>query len=635
MNRSHGWLVLVIVVLLLSACAPSAPPAPAPTAAPAAAAPKAAAPAPAQPTAKAIVTTPTPGTTGGPAVVDDGRWTRIQASGKLLVGTSSGSTPFARYEADFHLNGFDVALAREIGRRLSLQVQVLDFAAEGLPDALQTGQIDVGISSLAASLTGTVPVELTRPYFISNAAVLARQNVGLDTVRTLADLTRRRIGVQQGTRFETWARDNLVAAGQISAADLLVYRDIELAVSDLTAGRSDALLLDSTQARGFASRGGLTLAGDKMEQNQRAIAVPAGSIRLREEIDRVLTQANQDGTLDQLAGQYLGPESADLLPRSASGPVDRSRSPVSSTDCLDGAAWVADLTFAHNAMQSPPTLLPGQAFVKEFRLRNTGSCAWEPGYALSYALGSSPQAQMSGKSVVLQGAVPPGAESDIPLTLVAPATPGLYRGAWEMRDKRGVAFGERISVGIAVQQAPTPAPSPVPTVPVGSLIADHTRIKPGECVTVAWNIQNIQAVYFNPEGQPWEQHPTTGEESRQLCPSTTTTYELRLVRVNGSSEVRRVTIIVDAGADAPIQIGLTTAPESQIRRGECVDLTWKVQGKADRVRILRDESVLWDSAPQLGNLRDCPSGTSSVLYAVVAAGPAETVQTQRILKITQ
>jgi hypothetical protein len=152
---------------------------------------------------------------------------------------------------------------------------------------------------------------------------------------------------------------------------------------------------------------------------------------------------------------------------------------------------------------------------------------------------------------------------------------------------------------------------------------------------VAWNIQKIREVYFYAEGQTPEQYAATGEESRSLCPATTTTYELRLVHLDGSLEIRRVTVTVDANAEVPIQIGLTTVPESQVRRGECVELSWEVKGTVDRVRILRGNFVLWEGAPQAGNLRDCPSGTGDALYAVTAIGPRETVQTQRILKIVQ
>jgi ABC-type amino acid transport substrate-binding protein len=547
--------------------------------------------------------------------------------------------PFAQQSPGSGLDGFDVALAREVGRRLNLQVQVVDLAAEGLQDAMQLGQVDIGVATLAASLAGIGPAESTRPYYVSEAAVLVRQNGGIDTVRAEVDLAGRRVGVQQGTLFEAWARDNLVASGQVPATDLLVYRDIEQAVTDLVAGRSAAIVLDSAQARHFAAKGGLKVAGQGLERSPSVVVVQAGSSRLRDEIDRVLAEMSQDGTMNRLAGQYLGPGSAELLTVSTPGPVGGPLPTAAAAGCRDGMAWVADLTYADDGMKSPPALQPGQAFVKTFRLRNTGTCVWEPGYTLTYIQGGSPMAQMGGNPVQFQSLVPAGAEDDLSLALVAPEAPGLYVGTWEMRNKSGVAFGERLSVGIAVPGTPMPAatptlaPSPAPTVPLGSFTVDRTRIKPGECATVAWNIHNIREVYFYAEGQTPEEHSATGEESRSLCPASTTTYELRLVHQDGSLEVRRSTITVDENTEAPIQIELTTMPESQVRSGECVELSWVIKGTVDQVRIVRDDFILWQGAPQAGNLRDCPSDTGDVLYAVAAIGPRETVQTQRVMKI--
>lgn len=645
MSRTPIWPVLILVSLFAASCSPAPaaaprPPAaePAATAAPAAAA----APSPAvvekvvketvvveKEIARVVITTPTRGAPVGSTPVDDPRWARIRAAGQLVVGASSGSKPFAYYGTGAGLDGFDPALAAEIGRRLGLRAVTVDFAPEGMAGALQAGQIDMALASLAASLTDTSVVMGTRPYFTSNLAVLAREGGGPGTVRAPGDLAGRTIGVQQGTLFETWVRDELVAPGRIAAADLLLYRDVEQAAADLAAGRTDAVVLDGMQARSLAG-GGLIIAGERLDPSVRSAAVAAGSTRLRDEIDRALAGMEQDGALARLASQYLGP--VDFLPFPAPGAPEPSRSPVAPAGCLPGMAKVANLT---SPGEAPLALQPGQRFAVTFRLRNTGSCAWGSDFALAYALGSSPAAPMGVQGIPLRAAVAPGAESEVTFSLVAPAAAGSYLGVWEMRDARGAAFGERIAVRVAVQEPPAPAPSAVPTLPPGSFTADHTRIKPGECVTLAWNIRDIQAIYFYTAGEPWEQHPAVGQETRRLCPGATTTYELRLIQLNGSAEVRPVTIVVDAGAEVALQVALVTAPESQVRAGECVNLSWEVQGRAERVRVMRDDAMLWDSAPQLGNLRDCPAGTGTILYAVIAANTSETVQTQRALKIVQ
>jgi heat shock protein HslJ len=68
-------------------------------------------------------------------------------------------------------------------------------------------------------------------------------------------------------------------------------------------------------------------------------------------------------------------------------------------------------------------------------------------------------------------------------------------------------------------------------------------------------VQNIQAVWVYPQGEQFERFPRTGQGSEQVCPTTTTTYEMRVLQRDGSVIFRQVTINV-AGPTATA----TTAP---------------------------------------------------------------------------
>jgi len=77
-----------------------------------------------------------------------GDWERIQATGVLTIGTSAFSPPFAFYDPAFEIDGFDVALMQAVADKLGLELAVVDYAFEGLPAALQLGNID----AIAAAL---------------------------------------------------------------------------------------------------------------------------------------------------------------------------------------------------------------------------------------------------------------------------------------------------------------------------------------------------------------------------------------------------------------------------------------------------------------------------------------------------
>ncbi|HFE66842.1 MAG TPA: META domain-containing protein [Chloroflexi bacterium] len=93
---------------------------------------------------------------------------------------------------------------------------------------------------------------------------------------------------------------------------------------------------------------------------------------------------------------------------------------------------------------------------------------------------------------------------------------------------------------------PTATPTPLPTaVPSINFWADRTTINQGECTAIRWDVKNIQAVWVYPQGANYLDFPVTGQGGQQICPNTTTTYEMKVQKTDGSFETRQVTITVN------------------------------------------------------------------------------------------
>ncbi|MEO8083940.1 MAG: hypothetical protein ABI780_08965 [Ardenticatenales bacterium] len=95
--------------------------------------------------------------------------------------------------------------------------------------------------------------------------------------------------------------------------------------------------------------------------------------------------------------------------------------------------------------------------------------------------------------------------------------------------------------------SPTPLFTPTPTATVAVNIkfdADKTRITAGECVNFSWEVDNIDAVYFNGK-------PATGHGSSKECPATSATYTLRVVLKGGGEEKRSLEIKVSPAKATP------------------------------------------------------------------------------------
>ncbi len=124
--------------------------------------------------------------------------------------------------------------------------------------------------------------------------------------------------------------------------------------------------------------------------------------------------------------------------------------------CILGEQFIADVSIPDGTM-----LAPGSAFVKTWRVKNTGTCTWE-NYKLIFAVGE----QMSGPSSVGVNTTLPGATVDVSVNLIAPTTPGEHKGGWRFQATNASVFGSLtviINVAAPATATPTATAAPVNT----------------------------------------------------------------------------------------------------------------------------------------------------------------------------
>lgn len=575
-------------------------------------------------------------------IAGDNSWQQVQQRGRLIVGTSLDYPPFSYRNDQFQPDGFDVALIREIASRLGLAVEFRDMAFDGLGGALALHQIDTAIAAISVTPEREAVVDFTNIYFVSEDGVLAQAGSAITSVQSPQQMAGLRLGVQRGSVYESWAQDNLISTGLTPPSNLFLYETADAAVRDLTQNRLDLVMLDLQPAQTAVSLAGVRLVGQGINQQRLAIAVPNGAEALRLELNRALTQLQNEGRVAQLIQQYIGtppdqiitppaPTATPVVPPTATPVPIVSPTPV---PCINGMRYVADLNYDDNNMTSPPPVPPGQPFSKGWRIQNSGTCTWNSSYQLVFVSGNVPGASMGGQPTPIQGQVAPGQTTDIFVNLVAPLQPGVYQGIWQMRDAQGVPFGDRIWVGITVPAPPTSTPPPTPTLsPNIQFTVNSTNIQQGQCVTFSWGVQGSTAVYFYAQGQDWRNQPVPAQGTRQECPQVTTTYLLRVVWPNGTVEERQIRINVTPTPNAPT-INQFVASPAQIVLGSCINLQWNVSGSVTRITVSGNGTVLWDGAPSVGNIQDCPAVIGNVQYSLQAQGPGGTNQAQDYVNVT-
>ena len=80
---------------------------------------------------------------------------------------------------------------------------------------------------------------------------------------------------------------------------------------------------------------------------------------------------------------------------------------------------------------------PGEEFTKSWRIKNVGTCTWNPNYSFVFYSGD----RMSGaKTTDLDEYVEPGETIDILVDMEAPSDPDTYTGYWKLQDDDGNNF---------------------------------------------------------------------------------------------------------------------------------------------------------------------------------------------------
>lgn len=157
--------------------------------------------------------------------------------------------------------------------------------------------------------------------------------------------------------------------------------------------------------------------------------------------------------------------------------------------CTYRAAYIADITVPDHSV-----LAPGTKFNKVWRVRNTGTCAWGPSYALDSVVNVGGTLLGAPSSVPIPTVVLPAGTVDISVPMVAPSLAGRYLSEWKLRVD---GSGQLIGVGwdgsvplytdFEVAGWPTPGETRIRFAPGATSTVVNGRVNNGQPVSyVAW-----------------------------------------------------------------------------------------------------------------------------------------------------
>lgn len=201
--------------------------------------------------------------------------------------------------------------------------------------------------------------------------------------------------------------------------------------------------------------------------------------------------AEADVSIELVAPEAIGLHRSTWQPCSANGvpfgDILTVEIEVVRLGTVDDAGYESDVTFPDGAV-----VAAGESIAKTWRIRNTGSSAWGPGYSLVFVADN----KMNGPDSVPLPASLPGEMVEVTVPLQVPLAPGFQRSTWRARNDEGVLFGDLLYIEIRVPVSSTPGSSAQEDAQLEEhvTVPDGTEIRAGTRFEKTWAVRNTGSI---------------------------------------------------------------------------------------------------------------------------------------------
>ena len=240
---------------------------------------------------------------------------RVMQNKKLVNAVDAEYPPFSFLNADNVMDGFDVDVAKEVAKRMGVDIEFVTPGWDVITSGKWAGRWDICIGSMTATKERGEVLDFPAQYYFANAVILVHKD---SPITDPADLAGKRIGAQVATTYEKYLQHNLEidAAGapavvyKIDSPQVVSYDEEPLGVEDLSLGdgkRLDAMLVGQLTAEDYIKNGKpLKIVGGTLFAEPIAVAIDKGDPELAAKIVEIIDAMRADGTLKKLSMDRLG-----------------------------------------------------------------------------------------------------------------------------------------------------------------------------------------------------------------------------------------------------------------------------------------------------------------------------------------
>ena len=240
---------------------------------------------------------------------------RVMKNGVLKVATDANWAPQSFLNDNNEMDGFDVAVAREIATRLGVEVEFVTPSWDIITAGNWSGRWDMSVGSMTPTVSRAEVLSFPEVYYYTPASIAVHadspyQNVG--------DLNGEVVGATTASTFELYLQKDLTIDAEgvpsfeylVTPGELRSYKDGTAALDDLRLGDGVRInaMVGSLPAILAAIESGypVRVLGEPVFYEPLAVAIDRGDAEFNNKVASIVRKMKEDGTLKALSQKWYG-----------------------------------------------------------------------------------------------------------------------------------------------------------------------------------------------------------------------------------------------------------------------------------------------------------------------------------------
>lgn len=231
---------------------------------------------------------------------------KIKEVGVLKVATPGTLFPTSYYNDDKELVGYEIDMMNEIGKRLNLEIDYQEIGVAEALTSVDSGKVDVSVNNLTPTAERKEKYNLSEAYKYSVSGMIVREDGSSNiTAEDLSDWKGKKAGGGAGTTF--------MKIAEKLGAEPVIYDNVtnDVYLRDVSTGRTDFIPNDYyTQVIAVKvitekfQDIKVKMGNVKYNPTESAIVMSKKDDSLKKELDKVIKEMKEDGTLKAISEKY-------------------------------------------------------------------------------------------------------------------------------------------------------------------------------------------------------------------------------------------------------------------------------------------------------------------------------------------